>query len=85
MVHLSQPHQLIAISSPNYPENYPDNARVFVTILVPSGASVELHILDLDLGPSCLFIDFNGKAYYAILNAIKWLNLNLCLYLHTYP
>ena len=56
----------VAISSPNYPENYSNNVDFSVFVYVLGFANVELHFLDFALDPSCsdsLDID-GGKSYY---------------------
>ena len=63
---LSMSETPIAISSPNYPENYSNDVDFSIFIFAPGGAHVELHFLDLELAPSCLtpLLINEGKSYY---------------------
>ena len=54
-IDLTTPDNPRAISSPNYPENYPNNNFIITfTIVAPLGSYVELTFLDLALSPFCL-------------------------------
>ena len=47
--------QFHAISSPNYPSNYPNYADKTITIRSPVGTGVQLDILDLGIESSCSY------------------------------
>ena len=53
MITLTTPEEPVAISSPNYPGNYPDFVGMQVVLDPPHGAFVELFVLDLELAFSC--------------------------------
>ena len=77
IITLTTPEEPVAISSPNYPENYPNNVNIGFFILAPLDTHVELHFLDLELAPSCSnpLLTSGGKiAQYQKTNII--INLN---------
>ena len=77
---MRHPDEPIAISSPNYPENYPNNERMEVVIFVYRlNIHVELNFLDLELESSFLLIH-GGKSYYTVSTMIKLSEFEL----HTY-
>ena len=73
----STPEEPVAISSPNYPENYPDFVGHASRLgSSPRDAFVELFVLDLELAFSCsdlhlLLIGDRGKPHYTVSIIIK--------------
>ena len=58
-----------AISSPNYPEDYPSLQFIRFIIISPEDSSIELNILDLSVQPGCInqiLEIYDGKYMYTL-------------------
>ena len=70
IITMSTTEQFHAISSPNYPRNYPNYADRTITIRSPVGTGVQLDILDLEIESSCSYDTlriYDGKLFKAVL------------------
>ena len=76
---LATAEQFHAISSPNYPGNYPNGVDRSFIIHSPEGSSVKLDILDLEIESSCNYDTlriYDGKLYLATKHQEMNINYN---------